>query len=275
MHRSALPATIHELNSAGEVANYGLMLQDAHIMPGATIQNDEGERFHVVAVGPLVVDGYDASDKKRKKMSMSARKVLEEYKVLADVPTTVTGNELAKLAPSLNDDIQFEIAVCCLKVALARKEQEIVQDISKLTIVTSAPTNARTVVAKEGFAKGAKLFVPCSMNIIKAVDGKSYPESAVHVKKLKSPVSAQTWDVVVMPKISVPASGDDTKSAIIPSFWFAKTTIHAEVANAHIVYEECKLGDGEGCSVDVPIMAAKKAIQAGAVIMYHRPKKSS
>ena len=78
VHRNAISATIHELNSAGEVANYGLLLQAAHIMPGAAIQKEKGERLVVVAVSPREVDVYSASDKKRKKVTLSAKTVLDE-----------------------------------------------------------------------------------------------------------------------------------------------------------------------------------------------------
>ena len=271
VHRNAISATIHELNSAGEVANYGLLLQAARIMPGAAIQKEKGERLVVVAVSPREVDVYSASDKKRKKVTLSAKTVLDEYKVSADGPTTVTGKELAKLASSLNEDAQFELAVGCLQVALACKEQEL-GGISMGISVTTAPANARNVVATKGFAKGAQLFVPCSTSISKAVEGKTYPDTAVHVKNVRSPTSSRTWDVVVLPKIVMPASGDDAKPVIIPPFWFVKTTHHAELANAHIVYEEYELG--ECWCRPIPVMAAKKTIEAGAEVVCHRPKKA-
>ena len=134
----------------------------------------------VVAVSPREVDVYSASDKKRKKVTLSAKTVLDEYKVSADGPTTVTGKELAKLAPSLNEDAQFELAVGCSQVALACKEQElggINMDIS----VTTAPAYARDVVATKGFAKGAQLFVPCSPSIIKQRDKSAFSSCIVAI----------------------------------------------------------------------------------------------
>ncbi len=72
---------------------------------------------------------------------------------------------------------------------------------------------------------------------------------------------------MVEPKNVVKVKGDDAKQRCIPTFWFVQTTQHAELANAHITHSDydCVV------RVCVPIMIAKKAIDAGAAIVCYRP----
>ena len=239
-------------------------------MPGVAIGKsctDSSVRLVVDSVSPTEVVAHDTAAKKRQKVTLTAQAVLDEYKVVDDIPIVLSGKDLQKVAPSLDEDAQWEFAANCLRVALAMKDQELKENCMKVA-VTLSPTSARGVVATKRFEKGAALFVPCSITVIKAVEGRTYSDNAVHVKKIRSPTSSLTWDAVVAPRIVVKVKDDDAKQRCIPPFWFVQATPHTELANAHITHEDYEVG----VRLNVPIMSAKKAIDAGATIVCYRPK---
>ena len=248
-----------------------MLLHEAGVTPGVAIgkPKDSSVRLVVDSVSPTEVVAHDTAAKKRQKVTLTAQTVLDEYKVIDDEPTVVSGKDLQKVAPSLDEDAQWEFAANCLRVSLAMKDQELKENCMNVAVTTS-PTNARCVVATKRFEKGAALFVPCSINISKAVEGKTYTDAAVHVKKIRSPTSSLTWNAVVVPKIVVKVKDDDAKQRCIPPCWFVQTTQHAELANAHLTHEDY---DG-GVRVSLPIMSAKKAIDAGAAIVCYRSKQA-
>jgi hypothetical protein len=267
--KGALPSNITQLDSKGEVVDYSNLLASAGISKDTVLEKMiDGLRFLVLDVSPNEVQLQSDADKRRR-VVVHASAVLENYKVATCIPIVVSGKELAQMCPSMNEEIQWELAASYVKIALCQLEQD-EKMLGAGVCVTLSPLVARTVIAERDFPKHALLFPASSMNVQRKVESKTYPDNAIHLGKIKTTFSSRAFDAMLMPsKITVDVK-DATARRLVPPFWFVKSTIHQEVSNCSIVSKEV---DVNGMKVAAPVMQTRKAIRAGDELLEFRPKR--
>ena len=259
-----LPANFAKLDSDGEVADFSEMLKNAGIVPDVLIQkNDEEQKYQVVATHPMEVHVVNPAPQrgKKKKVAIAASDVLQDYKVVKEEAVQVGEKELSQRIPACHQDVQFDAVLGCIKAAMVNLDWEMRPKL-KLLKATVEPYQQRGVFAEKSIEKGTILLAPCSMHIAKLVPGRAYQDSAVDLGIVKSPWGSFSWRFVVMsPKAS--------EKEMVSLFWFVKDAKHHELANITLTV---KAVDRYGIQVQVPMMKAKKSIEAGTELKICREK---
>ena len=198
---------------------------------------------------------------KKKKIAIAASDVLQDYKVVKEVAVQVGERELSQRIPACHQDVQFDAVLGCIKAAMVNLDLEMRPKL-KLLKATVEPYQQRGVFAEKSIEKGTILLAPCSMHIAKLVPGKAYQDSAVDLGIVKSPWGSFSWRFVVMsPKAS--------EKEMVSLFWFVKDAKHHELANITLTV---KTVDHYGIQVQVPMMKAKKSIEASTELKICREK---